>query len=253
MKKILGLVFAILLVAGIVYAKCTGYYCGAASSGGSSFCTTCSGNLTFCWEITANDLTITNSGGCSAGDTTGTAASQATLSAAPSGRTGYAVEVGATDAGGYDNIAFDTASIFNDESGTIQLDFYIPSDGGFVAGTRLFGCEPQASQDRVEVVLAGTDEIRLLHEGANGGDDYVTTTSANIATDTWYTVIAKWRTGETTPYLSISCNGDTQTYTSSQLTAFDTAESILGFGNLGSGINGYAFIKNIKLWNAWQD
>jgi hypothetical protein len=230
---------------------------GSIAAAASSFCTTCSGSGTspsFCWEVTTNDANLANSGGCSVGDSTGTLGSQATfIDVSALGKTGYAVQVGATTAGGYDNYTFDVSSddLFDDQQGTVQLDFYIPSTGGFVASTRLWGSEPEANQDRVYIILSGTDELAIYHEGANGGNDIAATTSANIGTNTWYTVIAKWRVG-TSPYLSIECNGDTQTYTTSDLTAFDTAATNMGVGNIGSAIDGYAYIKNVKIWKTWQ-
>lgn len=220
-------------------------------SGGGAFCSGCgTGNLVFCWEITADNVDITQSGGCSEGDTTATAQSQVALVEAPAGKTGYAIFMGGTDAGGYDAYTFDIVldDIFNDEEGTIIFDIYIPE---WVDQFKILSCVPQANEDQFYICLTGGNEIRLVYEGSNAGGITVTTPAADMALDTWYTVAAKWRTGETDPSLSISCNGSTGT-SNTDLTAFDTAPDVLRIGSL-DGVNGYAYIKNIEVYNAWID
>lgn len=245
--------FILVLLSAIqVYAG--GYYYARPASA-EVFCSSCgTGSTTiFCWGISTNDTTITNSDGCSQGDTTATATSQGTFIAAPSPQTGYAVQVGATGAGGYDGYTFtvSTDDIWNDQAGTIEVMFYVPSTGGFVDGTSIFEIIAQANEDRFYLILSGTDELQLLHEGANAGATYITTTAANIAVDTWYTAAIKWTTADVSPNLSLTCNENTVT-SNTNLTAFDTAVTQMSIGAALDGTNGYLYIKSVKIWDSWQ-
>ena len=257
--KYIGIIL-LLLISAIGYAQDDEItiVVGQPTSAGeapAAFCSSCGTGATpiFCWGISLDDTVITNSDGCSQGDTTGSLASQAVFLAAPSPQTGYVIQLGATGSGAYDGCLFtvSSADIWNDQAGTIEVMFYVPSTGGFVAGTSIFEIIAQTAEDRFYLQTSGTDELQLLHEGANAGATYITTTAANIVTDTWYTATIKWTTADVSPNLSLSCNGNTVT-SNTNLTAFDTAITQMSIGNALDGTNGYIYIKSIKIWDSWQ-
>ena len=245
MKRIL--ILTILLMSSLAWAGSTTVVVGQGGGGEEAFCSTCTGDLVFCWGMTADSVDITASGGCTQGtDTTG---SSDYLEAAPTGKTGYAIYSPST----YDTINFDRSGddIFDDTQGTIQLDFYVTT---WHALQSLFYVEAEANSDHFYIRLNGTDEVVVAHEGANAGISSAATSAANIQLETWYTLTVKWRTTDTDPNLYISCNGSTGT-SNTNPTAFDDSDSGGGadimIGNRYGG--GASYVKNIKVWNTWQD
>ena len=261
MKRIL--ILTILLMSSLAWAGSTTVVVGQVSSGaegGAAFCSSCSGtgsSPSFCWEVTADaadDVTITDGGGCSVDDTTGTDESQVEISAAPAGKTGYAVDCGSTGSVAYDRYAFSNANelILDATQGTMQFDFYVDTWGNDII---LCGMENGLSigTNSVFVSLYNNDELRFTHEGDSAGARRITTTDYNLAEDTWYTCTVKWeigRAGGTTQSLQIT--GKAEQTATNTLTDVTVVSDFCVGNILGSGTTGHVYIKTGKVWKTWQ-
>jgi len=215
------------------------------SSGSGSVCT---GSVTFDWPMTAdfvNGDDISLSGGCSVGDSTVTLGSAASGEASPFD-TGYALYI----PGSYDTATFAITlnDIFNPAEGTISFDIYVST---WVDTARILGVEGQVNTDGLYITLQTSGELRLTYEGNNAGAVSVTTAAADLAVDTKYTVIVKWRLGATNPNLSITANSNTAT-SDVDLTDWTVAASTANFGTFGSGLTPALYIKNIRMYSTWQ-
>jgi len=246
MKRIL--ILTILLMSSLAWAGSTTVVVGqGGAGGGGAFCTGCTGELLFCWEITAADVDLADSGGCSAGDAQATAQSGSSLESAPTGKTGYAIY----SPGTYDAHYFTVSSddIIDDSIGTIQLDFYIHT---WTNLCELFRLDVD-SNNEMRLFLDTGDDLRLSYKG-NGQAVSATSSGAGLVVDTWYTLTAKWRVSAGVQSLSISIDGVGEIATSStDLTAFASTPgaNALKFGN-GAGYDGDQYVKNIKIWSTWQ-
>ena len=247
MKRLTLIILGVLLCTPL-YSDMNTYVIGSGVPGGA-FCSNCgSGNLVFCWEVTADNTDITQSGGCSLGDYTATANSAISIEEAPSGKSGYAVRW--TTKADYYSFDISGGDIGSWSAGTVVFDVYITTlydYTGFLAIRGLMG------EDEVFVELYNTDELRINHEGGNNSPVRAYTLGADLQVNTWYTVTAKWRTGETDPSLSISANSVTGT-SNTNLDAFSNQPGSNGLmiGNFPNTPSA-AYIKNIKIYNAWVD
>jgi len=225
---------------------------GGVPAAATAFCPACTGALRFCWEITTDSATITESGGCTQGkDTVATLSTGTTLSTVlGSGKTGYAITTSST----YDNALFDenADAVINDEHGTLQFDVYV--DDVVSGGAQLFRIIGEANNDYIEVRINSSDgtdvDITLAFEGSNSGETVAR--QLNLAEDTWYTCTAKWRTDDMDPNLSLDCTG-TPGVNNTNLTAWDTYpdNTDVVFGNQLAVLDIFQ-IKNIKIWDTWQ-
>jgi len=247
--KRLFLAIAFLLISCQCFAGGVVMMGGGVPAAAAAFCSGCGTGATpvFCWGISADDTTITNSDGCSQGDTTATLVSAADIVSNPSG-SGYALTI----PGSYDTAAFDvtTDNIFNDEAGTIQFDVYIVTfvDSGVIL--RVIG---EAATNELFIYIVFTDELRVYHEGNNAGQTFATTNTANLQANTWYTVTIKWTTANVDPNLSIEVAGmGTAGTSNTNLTAWTTAPATFYWGTRGSALTPAFYIKNIKVWDSWQ-
>lgn len=248
MKRLI-LTIAVLLISCRCFAGGIVMMGGGVPAAGTAFCSSCGTGATpvFCWGISADNTTITNSDGCSQGDTTATHSGHSDLASNPSGG-GYAIY----NPGAYDGTAFDISSddVFNDEAGTIQFDIYIHT---FAESGRIIYVLGEAATNEFLVYIISTDEIRVSHEGNNGGAIFATTNAANLQVDTWYTVTIKWTTADVDPNLSIQVAGMGGVGTSNtNLAAWTIAPSIFYFGTYGHGATPVYYLKNIKIWDSWQ-
>lgn len=216
-----------------------------------AFSCSCTGDVTFCWEITANDTTITSSGGCSAGDTTATLNSAAALVSDPTSiKGGYVLSIPST----YDWVPFSVSSsdIFSYVEGTIQFDIYLTT---IVANARVFSAVGLLNEDIIQITMNGNGTgMHLTYEAQNAG--YISTYIANggMSVNNWYTVTAKWRQGSTDPSLSINVNGNTSTLnTDLSPTTWTNPLTTIGFPDCTNLVGGnFFYVKNIKIWNTWQ-
>ena len=214
----------------------------------TAFCS-CSGDLDFCWEVTANDTTITNSGGCSEGDTIAAATSSVELVAAPSGKTGYAIH--APTASDYYTFDVSTDDIISDDAGTIEFDIYIDTWADVSA---VFEFDDGTANNEISIRTDGgsnTDiEFRLIYIGNTVAVAF-STSEVNGVEDTWYHIVAKWRQGVTDPSLSLQVDAIAASTNNTDLTNFASAGTRLRIGELQSTTN-YTYIKNIKVYKSWQ-
>jgi hypothetical protein len=212
------------------------------------FCSTgCTGDLVFCWGIDGDAVTgdsITLTDGCSAGDATVTFNSGTTVEPNPSG-SGYALYFPTSSDTGLFDVTTD--DILDDTVGTFQADIYVTTWADLTGVLRVFG---QIDTDFVRIRLSGTDEITISHEGNNAGTVTATTGAANMVINGWYTITGKWRTGVTDPSLSITANASTGTSTT-DLTEWAIQPSQIQLGR-PDGVAGVLYMKNIKIWKAWQ-
>ncbi len=211
----------------------------------TSFCD-CSGDVTFCWEITTNDLDITNSGGCSDGDTTATPNSDAALELNPNGP-GYAIYIPST----YDYFSFDVISqdLISSAEGTITFDIYHTS---WTASRALIGAIGVFGEDELYFGTSlSTGIYSLIYEGANAGPIEVTSSNV-INLNEWVSVTIKWRLGTVDPSLSITVNDITDTNNTDLTTWVNPETSFTLGGRAGSSGGNVVYLKNIKVYNSWQ-
>ena len=212
-------------------------------------CTSCTGGVIFAAYFSQDgDVTTGSPCGCSAGDTTGTAADSCTITG------GYLYSA---DNGKY--YAWDVSSddIFNDQTGSILIEFRIVAET-FTNGALLFDVTPQTNEDRVEIYTSGGDELSLVHEGANTPTTIATSGADNVLVNTQYYVVIRWTTANVDPNLKIEIyNGTTDALiddasSNTNLTAFDTAAGAGHFkvGN-NSAANTSINIYKIKVWDTY--
>ena len=210
----------------------------------------CSGSQTFCWDITADDTTITNSGGCSVGDTTVTLNPQADIVSDPTGIAGgYVLSIPSS----YDWAELSSSGIFSETAGTLQFDIYFLS---MTSWKRIFVASGALNTDHLLIShLDPPDELYVEYRAGGATGINTTTPAANLATGIWYTITIKWRQGSTDPSLSITANSSTgTTNTDLSPTTWTNALTTLRWPDAIDREGGATFyIKNIRMWDAWQD
>ena len=206
------------------------------------FCDSSETNLVWCWEVTGTNTTITSSGGWVAVgyDATASANGAVEIVEAPAGKTGYAIHWDTTA----DYYTFDLPAGL-DTAGTIIMDVRFVSR---VDGGKFFEIIGD-SNNYVRMTSTNTDEFAYGYDGT-GTNSSSATTTANWALDTWYTVMMRWRQGADDPAIRIDVNSN-DAYKSSNTNLVDwaTASSEMKIG--GSAYAFEAYIKNIKLYDAW--
>lgn len=212
----------------------------------------CTGTLLFSWHAENTDVTLGGiaggvNNGCSVGDSTATLGSGAEISTSQ-----YS--------DGIKSLSYPTASdlaaftvtsndIISSTAGTIVMKIRVStwSEEYFI---RYY----VDATNNLGINLSGADEIRFAYQG-NG--DYVTatTTDANMAVDTWYTITAKWAGTDVNPNASIvvcdvnNANCSTTITSNTNLTAFTSTSGTLWLGNSeGGSLVGY--VDNIKIYNS---
>ena len=216
---------------------------GVPAAAPAAFCD-CSGDVTFCWEITADNTTITSSGGCvDSGDSTATANSTPSIAAAATGKTGYAITW--TTASDYYYFDVTSDDLISDNAGTLEFDVYFTT---LTNGMGLFHAGYDDNNRLYIYVFADTD-LRARYVG-NTTAVNADTSGAALTTGAWYTVTMKWTQSDVDPNLSINVNSVTGTSTTN-LTNFATASNVIRFGEIVGNASG-AQIKNIRIYNSWQ-
>ena len=189
---------------------------------------------------------IALSGGCSIGDASVTLESSAVAAVSPSGRDGYSLYI----PGAYDVASFDLSSydLWAYSSGTLTFDLNVHT---WANSCWLFSVMGSSAADEFIVMLYDDNELRLQYEGSNAGPVRATTVDANLALDTWYSVTAKWRAGATDPSLSLNVNSITAT-SDTDLTAWTNSPTTMEIGNASGVATAAYYLKNVRIYNAWQ-
>jgi hypothetical protein len=149
-----------------------------------------------------------------------------------------------------DYVEFNAASLFSTTAGTTTFYVYITT---FIQNTYIWQARYDAN-NQLTIMMRGTDdatgrEIRASWFPNNATSINVTTTSANMALNTWYLVTVKWRlTG--TPNFSIQVDATGEVTDDTELGNFSNAPTTLRFGNQNA--DGLGYLDNIKIYDSWQ-
>lgn len=209
----------------------------------------CTGTLLFSWHGETTDVTTGTPSGCSVGDTTGTAVSSATISTDQYWDGSHSVSIPTGD--DYYIFSVSGNDIFSPTEGTIYMKIRAHT---FASGPKLFSATINAN-NKVEIALTGTDEVWMGWYG-NAVYQGVTTTNANIALDTWYTVTAKYNTANVNPNLWIqvcdtdNANCSTAISNNTNLTALVGTITDIRFGGDLTGNYSDRYMDTIKIYNS---
>jgi len=222
MKKIFALVFAILLIAGIVYAKCTGYYCGAVStSTGDSYLFRWNGD-----HASGTSYAYTNSGGGSAQGTVESGALVDTTHA----HSGNAI--GILDS--QDKIKWESSvsNYVTTSEGSLELWAYI--DDTEISGTTpLFEFYATGGANYI-VARVSNGAVYMQHRGNNVA---VSMTTANtIPAQTYTRVRFRWSVTNNLISVQIGANSWENDSDADAVTAFATVPTVL---YIGRGVMSY--------------
>jgi len=213
----------------------------AKAQGGDS----CTGDLLFSWHMENTTVTSGTPAGCSAGDTTATTVSGAELSATYKSDGTYSASIPTSG----DRFTF-TASggdIAKRAAGTISFDLYLSTTPA--TGAILVSLHDTISGKRIDVKIgSATDEIGIRYASAT--DTSATTTTANLTTGVWYSVVAKWDVAAGTK-LSVSANSATATSTMAITQLANEIDSVAVGDSFTQTTNGY-YIDNLKIYGTWQ-
>lgn len=225
--------------------------------GGAAIATdSCTGGLLFSWHMENLDVTLGGvaggvNNGCSAGDTTGTAASLAELSAVQAHDGTNSLSIPTTA----DYVTFSVAAndIVSETAGTVILHFYVTT---WLANANLIRITNGVDNiNRITIYLSGTDELGLYYLGNSVGTGVITT-DANMVVNNWYTVTAKWTTAAVDPNTWIQvcdtngANCSTVISGNTQPTAMTVAIDRIKFGE-DTATAGYFFLDNVKIYGSY--
>lgn len=245
MKKFIILI--VLLIPSLLFAGMT--VSGRPCPGGVVSCDSCTGGLLFsAYFESTSDVTTGTPCGCSAGDTTGTANDSATI------HDGYI-----DSADGLKYFSWDVSSddICKDTEGSVLIKYEYSTTVVLAQLFHLFG---ETAQNRINIQIAGsTDDLTVLHEGADAGATTASTTGvATTSVDTPYYVIIRWTTADVDPNLYIAIYDMAKNLRNSagssntNLTAFDVQAAANGL-RIGNDTSADAAIKihSIKIWDTY--
>jgi hypothetical protein len=239
MKKTLFIAFAVVLLTLSTSSAVTIFGRRGAGPPPTGLCDSCTGDKVLCWEMTAVDTDITNSGGCATTDTTATGTGSVELTAAPTGEDDYAIYSNASN----EYYSFDTPDI--SAAGTIEFDLYVDT---FVDEAMLVDFLGSTGVDELRIRLSGTDEM-LVDFFGNSTEIYMFTDGANISTGAWYHITVKWREGTDNPSLYIAVDAYS-TSVDNDLTAASDIWSTVDIGLMAT--TGAVHIKNLEIYDAYQ-
>jgi hypothetical protein len=209
----------------------------------------CTGDVLFCWEMTADFVdtdNISGSGGCSVGDSTITFTSDAAGEPCPTGRDDYCVHIPTS----YDSVDFDISSedIIHLDEGTITFDLYVDT---WAPGTRIFSVLGAEGTDEIVFHLDGTEDVRFTYEGDDTRSSALVG-SAALSVDTWYSVILKWTNADVDPNVYAEVNG-ASFYSNINLAAWNVANPPTILRITSRGYAGVYYVKNFKIYSTWQE
>ena len=273
MKKLIYLLAAISLLAGIVYATVDTLegeeLTDAANIEGVTTTDTvegqvlkaaagseCTGDIAFSWHAETLDLDTGTPASCTiTTDKTPSLSFDPNVSGTQKhdGTNSFYID----DNGHYaifDNTDNGTV-IVDDDEGMVEFYVYVTT----WADSNLFW-ESQVTnlQDEVYIMARSGGEVRITHEGQDAGATAATTTDANMSLNTWYRIQAQWRTADEDPNLWIQVcdtndeNCSTAATSNTNLTTWLSNPADFRVGNsLGGAL--YYYIDQVKVWNAWQN
>jgi hypothetical protein len=229
-----------------------------AGGGVAASCTadSCTGGLLFSWHCENADVTLDSSGGtatcplgCSAGDTTATATSSATLSTAQYQDGGYSCSF--PTAGDYYSFTISSEDIAKSAEGTVILYIYVST---YASGSGVFDIYYDAN-NRVRITMQTSTyyKFKLDHVAASTTRSVWTLNTSNFALNTWLKITAKWKKGgQGGVYQYISINDtDAGTQTSSDFGDFASPPTSLRIGEMQGNSSAY-YIDNVKIYSTWQ-
>lgn len=157
-------------------------------------------SLLFFWRCEGTTLDGTHD--FTAGDTSATANGSATISA-------VSPLIGSNSiltAGSASHFRFDSGSIIAAAEGSLSLSFRITT---WVANGTLFTIFGSSTDNFIQVLMTGTDELRFQIGSATGPTDIsLDTTAANIATGTDYRLIVRWQDSTNSRYIGVFNSSD---------------------------------------------
>ena len=217
---------------------------GGVGAVGDPLSCTCNSPLTFCWHGENTTLTSESPTGCSAGDTTASAVSDATIS---DGVLSFPTSG--------DYFTLDTASIIAPEAGAIQFEVKVNT---FVNATYYFEANQGSPNQYIRVYSSGStgsgdiDVAMRIYDGS-GGD--LITANSNRSTGEWVLVRARWReSGDPNDYIEVCDTDGTNCVSSSGNTDYNitlTDGEKLKIGNANTAAANIS-MRNIKIWSEYH-
>lgn len=223
---------------GGVPAVASSTYCGGG----------CSGAVLFCWGVSTNDTTITNSDGCSVGDTTATAASDISFSTTQAKYGTHSIKP--TSTSDYYEFAVSSEDIVSSDAGRIEAWVYNPA--GNASNTIVF-----VRGDGTNTIYLdyANNKIRIQYRGNNLLQSVIHT-SDTVVDDGWTFVVGSWSVaGVEGNYLRVgtSTDGSTPTnwvYGTTAITDMTVNPTSVRIGETaGTGYDHY--IDAVKIYNTW--
>jgi hypothetical protein len=218
-------------------------------AGGGDDCS--DANLLFSWHMENENVTLGTPAGCSDGDETATLNSGATIDSTQfqDGANSLSCPTGSDYAG----FAVSGNDIFSETAGTIIFYLRI-NTGGYVTGANLFSSRIDPN-NRFEIYMQGADtptgrEIFMRWDGA-GTTQSASTSDADLDTNTWYKITAKYDTADVDPNLSLQIDSETPVTNNNNLVAWSGSLSAMNIGNTLSAASDY-WLDNIKVYDNWQ-
>lgn len=160
-----------------------------AGAGVAAACTSCTGGVIFAAYFEAagdGDVTKGTPCGCSVNDTTGTAASEATI-------TGGYMDIPTTA----DYYQWDVSSddIFKGSAGSVLIEFQVAT---WVDLTELWSVYVDTN-NLIYIRLANADDLNIVFKGSAGSTNISATSAALLTTDVTYYAVGRWTSSDVDP------------------------------------------------------
>jgi hypothetical protein len=210
----------------------------------------CTDGLLFSWHCEDLDVTVGTPKGCSAGDTTGSAASGAVIAAGGTDGSNY---LNIPTAGDYVDFTISSRDIADDRYGTLTFDLYIDT---FSNGEAYGWIRDSATGDMIRFSMLNATNyqvcVRYSKAAAPASDITICTSNADLQEDTWYSVTVKWTTADVNPNLYIVVDGHgTAGSSNTNLNTFTNGPDTLRFGDVYGSNPGPVKFDNIKIYNSY--
>jgi hypothetical protein len=198
------------------------------------FCTAdARAGATFFWR--AESTTFDGTHDYSAGDNSPSAVSLVEISATASR---YGTN-GINTPSNNDYYIFDSGSIFNTTRGAVAFKVQFKAWGGDDSIFSVYNAG--AVSDQIILQTTGTDELLMRHR-VNGGDNNThETTAANLALDTWYSLVLRWDADDNIRRIEVYTDGGSLIEGLSATDSIDAQAAFTDF-TIGNGDN------SMRLW-----
>jgi len=211
-------------------------------------------SLIFYWPVTADNTTITSSGGYAAAgvDVSGGLVGSADLVEVSaeaaidteSGWTGWALKI----PNGANYITFDNPFDLTAAGAVVRIEAEVFL-ADWVDNTRLINLVRAANDDNAFYYLINGDETRISYYGQTNNVT-CTTDAASLAAGQTYPFKMQFRLGATDPSLNNVIGADNQ-ITNTDLTAWAFSGGSMRFGN-GNATGSVFYLKNIRAYSTWE-